>query len=321
MGAPAAAADFDADGRWDLAVGQNGAETLIFRGRGGPPGLRVRLGAAAGGSAIIGARLRLRYADGTEGPSREIQAGSGYWSLNGAVQVFGRAAEIRAVHVRWADGLEEVFDIRFGGAGGDAEKGRGLVNRAVGLLAAGLFATGLLAACGGSGADPSRPAPGTAEMAARLRVLADSADPLLDEQLNTARLGYFTSLPPSGDPAEMLVRVAMAARELLNAGRTQSALEQLIFLDQTLDAGPAEPVPGFRREVEELIGVAFLRLGAETRVPVRPPARRDRRPVGGTVPVLAHRAPGRTRTRLGLGARGPRRRPGVAPRPAGVTPR
>lgn len=107
----AAAADFDADGRWDLAVGQNGAETLIFRGRGGPPGLRVRLAAASGGSAIIGARLRPRYADGTRGPSREVQTGSGYWSLNGAVQVFGRAAEIRAVHVRWANGLEEVFDI------------------------------------------------------------------------------------------------------------------------------------------------------------------------------------------------------------------
>lgn len=116
-GRAAAAADFDADGRWDLAVGQNGAETLIFRGRGGSPGLRVRLAAAdggsaaGGGSAVIGARLRARYADGTEGPSREIQAGSGYWSLNGAVQVFGRAAEIRAVHVRWADGIEEVFDI------------------------------------------------------------------------------------------------------------------------------------------------------------------------------------------------------------------
>ena len=34
----AAVADFDADGRWDLAVGQNGAETLIFRGRSGPRG-------------------------------------------------------------------------------------------------------------------------------------------------------------------------------------------------------------------------------------------------------------------------------------------
>lgn len=152
------------------------------------------------------------------------------------------------------------------------------MNRAIGRLAggrlaAGLFAAGLLAACGEPGGDPSRPAPGTAEMAARLRVLADSADPLLDEQLNTARLGYFTNLPPSGDPAEMLVRVAMAARELLNAGRTQPALEQLILLDQTLDGGPAEPVPGFRREIEELIGVAFLRLGAELVCPsARPPA-------------------------------------------------
>ena len=105
----AAVADFDADGRWDLAVGQNGAETLIFRGRGGSRGLRVRLFPGAGTPAATGARLRPVYADGGQGPAREIQAGSGYWSLNGTAQVFGRAADIRAVRVRWADGLEETF--------------------------------------------------------------------------------------------------------------------------------------------------------------------------------------------------------------------
>ncbi|WP_419949421.1 FG-GAP-like repeat-containing protein [Candidatus Palauibacter sp.] len=110
----AAVADFDADGRWDLAVGQNGAETLIFRGQGGPPGLRVRLATGTRPEATVGARLRPRYADGSDGPVREIQAGSGYWSLNGIVQVFGRAAEIRAVAVRWADGTEEVFEVEAG---------------------------------------------------------------------------------------------------------------------------------------------------------------------------------------------------------------
>ena len=131
-----------------------------------------------------------------------------------------------------------------------------------------LAAVCLWAACGESALPPSSgPAPGTVDMAARLRVLADSADPLLDEQLNAARLRYFTSLPPSGDPAEMLIRAAMAARELLNAGLTQPALEQLIFLDQTLDAAATEPVPGFRGEIQELIGIAFLRLGAEMACP------------------------------------------------------
>ncbi len=120
----AAVADFDADGRWDVAVGQNGAETIIFRGRGGAPGLRVRLsadGASLGGAfagearqSLAGARLRPMYADGSEGPAREIQLGSGYWSFNGFVQVLGRAAEIRAVTVRWPDGAEETFPVETG---------------------------------------------------------------------------------------------------------------------------------------------------------------------------------------------------------------
>ena len=117
----AAVADFDADGRWDLAVGQNGAETLIFRGRGGAPGLRVRLSAAA----VAGARLRPRYADGSEGPAREIQFGSGYWSFNGSVQVLGRAADIRSVTVRWPDGVEETFPVEAGAPEVTLRKGEG----------------------------------------------------------------------------------------------------------------------------------------------------------------------------------------------------
>ena len=107
----AAAADFDADGRWDLAVGQNGAETVIFRGQGGQPGLRVRLSAPGEPAGGTGARLRPRYVDGSEGPVREIQAGSGYWSFNGSVQVLGRAADIRALMVRWPDGTQETFEM------------------------------------------------------------------------------------------------------------------------------------------------------------------------------------------------------------------
>ena len=152
------------------------------------------------------------------------------------------------------------------------------------LLAAGVLAVALLTGCGEANEAPAGAARQTAEMAVRLRALADSADPLLDEQLNTARLRYFTSLPPSADPAEMLVRVASAARELLNAGLTQPALEQLIFLDQTLEGVPEEPFPGFRREIEELIGVAFLRLGAELVCP-------SSRPRAGTVAEIGQRFP------------------------------
>ena len=156
--------------------------------------------------------------------------------------------------------------------------------------AAALLAVALAAGCGERAADPadSPGSPdltaGTREMAARLLALADSADPLLDEQLNTARLRYLTNLPPSADGAEMLVRAANAARELLNAGHTQPALEQFIFVDQTLEGIPAEPFPGFRRSIEELIGIAFLRLGAELACPASGPA-------AGTVEPALERSP------------------------------
>lgn len=156
--------------------------------------------------------------------------------------------------------------------------------------AAALLAIAVTAGCGERAADsaasPGAPnqTAGTREMAARLLALADSADPLLDEQLNTARLRYLTNLPPSADGAEMLVRAANAARELLNAGHTQPALEQFIFVDQTLEGIPAEPFPGFRRSIEELIGIAFLRLGAELACPAPGPA-------AGTVEPALDRSP------------------------------
>jgi len=40
------------------------------------------------------------------GPVREIEAGSGYWSQNGAIQVFGLAGTPTAVWTRWPGGGE-----------------------------------------------------------------------------------------------------------------------------------------------------------------------------------------------------------------------
>jgi hypothetical protein len=96
----AAAADFDGDGRVDLAVGQNAAETRLFRNRGASAGLRVRVRGPRDG---IGTVLRVRYDDGL-GPAREIQAGSGYWSSNGSVVVMGLRGAPRALVVRWPSG-------------------------------------------------------------------------------------------------------------------------------------------------------------------------------------------------------------------------
>lgn len=111
----AAYADFDGDGRLDLAVSQNGAATRLFHNTGAAPGLRVRLVGPAGNPTAIGARMRLRYGE-KEGPVREIQAGSGYWSQNGAVQVLGRSGEPTALWVRWPGGREEVVPLTRGQA-------------------------------------------------------------------------------------------------------------------------------------------------------------------------------------------------------------
>ena len=58
-GRGAAVADYDGDGRPDLAVAQNGAPTKLFRGVAGQPGLRVRLQGARGNPEAVGAVVRL----------------------------------------------------------------------------------------------------------------------------------------------------------------------------------------------------------------------------------------------------------------------
>jgi hypothetical protein len=98
----AAYGDFDRDGRLDLAVSQNAALTRLLRNRGAKPGLRVRLSGPPTNPDGVGAQLRIIYGDGREGPVREVHAGSGYWSQDGAVQVFGLWGAPSAVRVRWA---------------------------------------------------------------------------------------------------------------------------------------------------------------------------------------------------------------------------
>jgi hypothetical protein len=101
----AAYADYDADGRLDLVVSQNAAPTRLFHNRTAAPGLRVRVRGAASNPDAIGAQVRVVFGN-RMGPVREIQAGSGYWSENGSVQVFGTPEAPTAVVVRWPNGGE-----------------------------------------------------------------------------------------------------------------------------------------------------------------------------------------------------------------------
>ena len=103
-------ADADGDGRLDLAVSQNAGPTRLFRNRGALPGLRVRVRGTASNPDGVGVQLRLMYGD-RMGPVREVQSGSGYWSQNGAVQVFGRSGTPTAVWARWPGGAVAQYPV------------------------------------------------------------------------------------------------------------------------------------------------------------------------------------------------------------------
>jgi len=99
----AALCDYDADGRIDLAVAQNGDPTVLYHNVLAKPGLRVRLAGPKGNPTAVGAVLRLVYAD-HRGPARDIHAGAGYWSQDSAVQVLGLAGTPTHLWVRWPGG-------------------------------------------------------------------------------------------------------------------------------------------------------------------------------------------------------------------------
>src|SRR5205085_8786310 len=70
-----AVADYDGDGRVDLAVTQNGAATRLYRNLTAKKGLRIRLSAGPANPRGIGAIVRLAFGE-KWGPAREVHGGS-----------------------------------------------------------------------------------------------------------------------------------------------------------------------------------------------------------------------------------------------------
>lgn len=110
-----AAADFDRDGRVDLVVTQNAAETRLFRNLRAKPGLRVRLKGPAGNPLGYGAQMRLKNGEHL-GPVREVHGGGGYLSQDSPVQVLGGAESPAQVWVRWPGGKSSIADVPSGAA-------------------------------------------------------------------------------------------------------------------------------------------------------------------------------------------------------------
>ncbi|PYJ92808.1 MAG: hypothetical protein DME23_26930 [Verrucomicrobia bacterium] len=85
----AALCDYDGDGRIDLVVTQNGAETKLYHNVGAQPGYHF-------------------------GPAREVHAGSGYWSQDSAVQVLGTPEPPTQIQVRWPGGKTSLSEVPAG---------------------------------------------------------------------------------------------------------------------------------------------------------------------------------------------------------------
>ncbi|MEX2600850.1 MAG: VCBS repeat-containing protein [Balneolaceae bacterium] len=100
----AAIGDATGDGKPDLAVSQNAAETNLFFNRADRSGIRIKLVGPESNRNAAGSSLRLTYRDGTKGARRYIRAGSGNGSQDGYLQVLGAAGEPAGVEVTWFDG-------------------------------------------------------------------------------------------------------------------------------------------------------------------------------------------------------------------------
>lgn len=122
----AAVADFDGDGRVDLAVTQNGAETRLYRNVSARPGLRVRLSAGPMNPTGVGAQVRA-WRQNAAGPVWEVHAGGGWYSQDSAVLLL--PADTQAVEVRWPWGETQKYDVPPDSRELLIQRGRGLEKR------------------------------------------------------------------------------------------------------------------------------------------------------------------------------------------------
>ncbi|MGC8887018.1 MAG: VCBS repeat-containing protein [Verrucomicrobiia bacterium] len=103
----AATCDFDKDGRIDIAVSQNGAQTKLYKNMGKTSGIRIKLIGSSKNPDAIGATFR--FVGELPGPLYEVQCGSGYRSQDGFVKVLKKTTT--KLQVNWGKTTHVVYDV------------------------------------------------------------------------------------------------------------------------------------------------------------------------------------------------------------------
>ena len=108
----AALADYDGDGRMDLAVAQRNGPVKLFHNESASAGLRVRLEGPPGNPLGVGATLRWQTEAGEGvGPLQAVQAGSGYWSQDSATLLLPNPTHASRLAVRWPGSALRLFTV------------------------------------------------------------------------------------------------------------------------------------------------------------------------------------------------------------------
>jgi hypothetical protein len=106
---------------------------------------------------------------------------------------------------------------------------------------------------------PSNERSGTERMGARLREIAHNQDLTTNTYLNARRVGYLRSLDAPLDPLAKLRSSVLLARELLRAGSTGEAIDELLRVQPEFEARKVQMNP----TLDMLLGIAYMRLGEQ----------------------------------------------------------